>query len=293
MTARFRPPFEYWSFLLEVTRGCSHNSCAFCSMYRDEEFGVVPEEEVRAQIERYARLRPRVRRAFLENGDAFVLSADRLLRVCDLLHGSFEALGTISMYASVPNIASKTDAELAALARAGVDDLNVGLESGLDAALSHMNKGYTAAEATEQLLRLGEAGMSFSANLILGIAGAGRGLENARATAEVVNRTRPRLVFTNTIHAEPGTPLREEMDAGAFAEPTVGEYLDEEEALLEALDVPGCRFYGLHPSNVVLMEGDLDADKDELLRKLRAARADLAAELGEVPARGAEGMVGL
>ena len=50
-TPVFRPPSEARSFILRVTRGCAHNKCTYCNMYRGVPFQVLTEEEIARQIE--------------------------------------------------------------------------------------------------------------------------------------------------------------------------------------------------------------------------------------------------
>ena len=200
----YRPPYEANSLLLQVTLGCSHNKCTFCYMYPNVQFTVCPMEEVEADIEEATHYCPNVKRVFLEHGDAFVLSADRLLKIADAIHRKLPRVETIAMYASIQNIKSKTDEELRQLRAAGIHGLDIGVESGLDDALTYMNKGHTSAEAREQLLRLTEAGVDYSFNAILGCGGAELWKENADATADLINAVQPNLLFIGSQHAEPG-----------------------------------------------------------------------------------------
>jgi radical SAM superfamily enzyme YgiQ (UPF0313 family) len=91
----YRPPYEANSLLLQVTQGCSHNKCTFCYMYPDVRFSVCPMEQVEADIEEAARFCPNVERVFLEHGDAFVLSADRLIQIADAIHAKLPRVKTI------------------------------------------------------------------------------------------------------------------------------------------------------------------------------------------------------
>lgn len=287
----YRPPFEARSLLLQVTTGCSHNRCSFCTMYRDEPFRVEPLEQIEEDLAEARQYVPNVTRVFLENGDPFALSADRLEQIAVMIHAYLPRVETIAMYASIKNVIGKSDEELRRLRNLGINELNIGVESGLDEALAYMNKGYTSEQAKYELNRLKSAGIDYGANIILGCAGPERRHENAAATAALLNETKPYLIFTGTIHSDPGCPLYEDMQSGRFVESTFGEYLDEEEELLELLDLSDCYLFGLHPSNIVRMHGNLPEDKAAMLALVRKRREELANRLDERPVRYGEGAV--
>lgn len=287
----YRPPFEANSLLLQVTQGCSHNHCSFCTMYRDTPFRVESIEQIEQDLKEATAYSDHIDRVFLENGDPFALHAEQLSVIAECIHRYLPKVKTISMYASINNIRGKTDAELVDLRKLGINELNIGVESGLNDALQIMNKGYTSKEAMYELLRLTNAGIDYGANVIFGCAGAGRGIENAIVTAELLNRTKPYLIFTGTIHADKGCPLYEDIHNGSFAEETFAEYLDEEQELLELLDLDGVMYFGAHPSNVAPMVGTLNRDKEKLIAELDRKRKELGTLLNTVPRRGGEGAI--
>ena len=287
----YRPPYEANSLLLQVTLGCSHNKCTFCYMYPDVKFTVCPMEQVEADIDEATRYCPDVERVFLEHGDAFVLSADRLMQIADAIHRKLPKVETIAMYASIQNIKHKTDAELRRLRDAGINGLDIGVESGLDAALRYMNKGHTAKEAEEQLLRLTKAGIDYSFNAILGCGGSDLWKENAEATAALINAVQPHLLFIGTLHAQPGCRLYDDMKNGVFKECTCGQLLDEQEQLIRCLDLKDTYYFGSHPSNLVPMQGRLPKHKQDMIEAIQQMREQLRHRLDEFPARGGEGSI--
>lgn len=288
----YRPPFEANSLLLQVTTGCSHNKCAFCTMYRKVPFSIESMEQIEADLNEASEKFTGMKRVFLENGDAFVLSAERLTEIAELIHQKLSSVETIAMYASINNIKTKTDEELAALRKLGINALNIGLESGMDYVLDYMQKGYTSEEALIQLQRLEKAGIAYGLNIIFGAAGSELRKAHAIKTAELINQVHPYLIFTGTIHAEEGCPLYEDMKNGIFKENTIGEYLEEEELFLQRLNVDNCVFFGLHPSNIVEMRGILGKDKEEMLAGIQMMREQIGKrQLEQTPIRFGEGIV--
>jgi radical SAM superfamily enzyme YgiQ (UPF0313 family) len=286
----FRPPFEADSLLVEVTSGCSHNGCTFCTMYKGVKFRMAPIKQIEHDLQEVRHLYGSVKRIFLTGADPFVLSANKLKTIAEMVNDIFPEVETIAMYASVKNIIGKTDEELKELRALKVNELNIGIESGMDEVLRHLNKGFTLEEARIQLARLRKAGMDFSLNIILGAAGADKWMENAIANAKILNELQPYLIFLATLHVDAGSSLYDELKAGTFTENTLGQNLKEELEMLKRLELNHTIFFGLHTSNVIPVNGTLPGDKAELVAYLEKGQAKIPERiLNSKPEKGYEG----
>ena len=264
----FRPPFEERSLLLQASVGCSHNKCRFCTMYRDVKFAPAPMDEVESDIKFIGRNRTLFKRVFLLGGDPFALPFNRLKLIGELIREHIPRIETIGCYATISNVLAKTPEQLRELAQLGYSGLNIGLETGLDDVLAFMDKGFTAAQAREALLRLNDAGIPYTLNIIHGVAGAGRGLENALADAAIVNEVQPELIIVTVLHAEWSDELVALVDEGKFALPTLRECVEEEMAFLRATELEDTFFFGMHEVNPIRVNGFLPADRDFLVDEL-------------------------
>ena len=99
---------------------------------------------------RYGRLADSIDRVYLVGADSFALSAEKLLERISLIKKYLPNVAVITMYARMDNIARKSDEELKRLKDAGVNDLYIGVECGLNDVLTELNKGYSADETRAQ-----------------------------------------------------------------------------------------------------------------------------------------------
>ena len=74
-----RPPSEAGSIILQVTVGCSHNSCTFCGSYRTTRFRVKEDSIVDEDIDFAAQYCRRQKTIFLADGNALVLPQQQLV----------------------------------------------------------------------------------------------------------------------------------------------------------------------------------------------------------------------
>lgn len=267
----FRPPSEASSFILQVTAGCSHNRCTFCSMYRQKRFRAKPTAQVRAEIlEAREILGPEVRRAFLADGDALCLSTRRLVSILDDLRAAFPLLRRVGIYANARDVLRKPPAELAELERRKLSIAYLGLESGDDGVLAAVEKGATAAQAVEAGRRLREAGIATSVMVLAGIAGRAGSLAHARLSAEAVNRMKPTYTSLLTFTPTPGSPLFERAERGDLELPDPLESLQEIREFVRALDCDTV-FSCNHASNYLPLQGRMPGAKASLLAHLDAA----------------------
>lgn len=269
----FRPPSEAESLILQVTLGCSHNRCAFCSMYRTKSFATKPLDLVRREAaEARRRLGPAVPRVFLADGDAMCLSARRLDEILDVVNEAFPRLQRVGIYANARDVLSKTDEELAELRRRKLKILYLGLESGDPVTLAAVDKGATVEEIIEAVRRAQAAGMATSVMVLIGLAGRERSLVHARRSAEAINQMAPTYTALLTYTPTPASPLGERIERGELELPGPLESVEEIREFVNGLN---CQTYFTcnHASNYLPLKGRLPSAKGGLLRLLDAAVA--------------------
>ena len=272
--AYWRPLFEQTDAMLQVAQGCSHNKCRFCTMFKGSTFSVSPEDEVHSDIEELARSSWRnPDRVFLTGGNAFCLPMRRLRQTIEDIRAAMPNVHTIGCFARIEDVAWKSDDELCELAKLGISDISIGAESGLDDALAFMHKGHTAADIVEQCARLDDAGISYDLFYLAGIAGAGRHEENVRATVEVFGKTSPKRIMIHTLTLFPGSPLKEDVESGAFTPSSETDILRELRLLAELL--PNETYLlGAHIGNTAPFNAFIPQQRDQVLEYLDAKIAN-------------------
>lgn len=266
-----RGPMERSSYMLPVSVGCSYNQCKFCMLFRHLSYRELPMEQIEGEILRVKRLGGSPKTVFLGDGNAFGLDTKRLLTIAALIHRNFPGCQAINMDATVMNIRKKSDMELQSLYEAGVRHLYLGIESGLDDVLQKMNKGHSLEQALRQIERLRAAGLIYDAHMMTGIAGRGRGLENAEHTADFFNSTGPERIINFSMFIHRDAPLYRDIQAGIFTPATEFENLEEEYRLLTLLEGGPILYDGFHDFIEFRVRGSLPKDKEKMLEKLDCA----------------------
>ena len=156
----------------------------------------------------------------------------------------------------------------------GFGDLVVGIESGDDDVLTHVNKGYSSADILEGCKRLEDAGVSYRVIYLGGLAGKGHGEETAKRTADVLNQLHPYLMYLTTVSVLPGTELYEERRRGDFIEQ------DEKERLLEFMTLldemkNDIRVFAAPNTTRFSFDIDLQKEKDKVIARMQSIREQL------------------
>ncbi|MBR4210877.1 MAG: radical SAM protein [Oscillibacter sp.] len=272
----YRPPSEAYSLIVQVTYGCSHNTCAFCSMYKDKRFALRPLDEILEDFRLARAAYSRVGRVFLADGDALVRKAADLYTILDTVRELFPECERVTCYASPSSIRIRTEDELRTLREKGLTMVYMGLESGSDRVLQRMRKGHAAAEIVDMGRKVRRNGIALSVTAITGLGGPELLQEHAVETARAFNGMNPEYIGLLTLMVEPGTPLYDWVQDGSFRLLDRVQVLEETQLLVSALDSPGSVFRMNHASNYLSLRGTLNADKEAMLSEIARAREDLS-----------------
>ena len=272
----YRPPSEAYSLIVQVTYGCSHNTCAFCSMFKEKRFAVRPLEEVLEDFREARKTYPRVDRVFLADGDALVRKAEELYVILDTVRELFPECERVTSYASPASIRIRTEEELRTLRAKGLTMVYMGLESGCDDVLKLMRKGHMSDEIVAMGQKVRRCGIALSVTAITGLGGPELLERHAIETAEAFNAMNPEYIGMLTLMVEEGTPLYDWVHDGSFQLLSQQEVLEETRILVQHLDSPGSVFRMNHASNYLALRGTLNGDQQAMLRAIDAAEHDLS-----------------
>ena len=155
----FRPPSEAYSLLVQVTIGCTHNKCTFCSMYKDKKFRVRDLQEVLEDLQWARQHYRRVERIFLCDGDALALKNSKLMPILEFIRDNFPECERVTSYGRATDILRKTDEEMKELFEAGLTMVYLGAESGSDKVLADIHKGETRQQLIDGVRKIEASGM--------------------------------------------------------------------------------------------------------------------------------------
>ena len=258
------PPYETADGFLQTTQGCSHNHCLFCTYFKDQKFRKSSIEEIESDIKEIPYYFGAPKRIFLQGADGFAADYDVLMKTAELIHKYVPSVQSIGGYARIDNFYDKTVDQLKNIAAAGYKNPYIGVESGDDTVLKKINKGYTAAQAREQLEKIDASGLPYIVNFLNGAGGHKYGSTNARLTAKLYDGLHMTMVNTSMLTVVPGTPLYRAMEKGLYVESTETEKLEEMYELVRCLTNETI-FMNEHASNLFHVKCRIPEEKEELL----------------------------
>ena len=270
-----RPPSEWRSLLVRLTRGCNWNRCRFCGIYPamgQPDFSCRSLEEIICDIDLLSRLHPRAETAFF--GDADPLAAGM-----EIFVGAARYLRTIlpvkrlSCYSRASTLHKLGRDNILLLAEAGLNRVHLGLESGDSEILQFQRKGQSAKMVVTVAHWLKEAGIEISYYVLLGLGGQDRYQQHVAATARIINETEPEFVRLRRLWlygkgTDKECPLWEQVRDGSFVEQTPEGTVLEVKLLLEQLKPLNTFFACDHANNYINVSGLLKDDKGDMLEEI-------------------------
>ncbi len=187
------PPDQYMSVVLQLTEGCSFNSCSFCSLYRGQEFRIKSLEEfhqhaldVRDYLKEGISLRKTI---FLGGANALVLPEKKLRPYLEIVRRVFDvkALGGIFAFLDGFSGEKKSLSDYQEMADMGMDTIFIGLESGCDDLLKFLKKPASSEQVLETVKSIKTAGISAAIIILLGAGGQIYYNRHVQETIQVLN----------------------------------------------------------------------------------------------------------
>ena len=121
----YRNPYWLTWPLLEITQGCTHNKCKFCTMYKDVPFKMSPMEWIEEDLQELAQTDPDATTIQLLSANPLVLSYDRLAPILEMINRYLPKMEYIYLAGRVTDLKNKTVEELKKLKDLGMREISL------------------------------------------------------------------------------------------------------------------------------------------------------------------------
>jgi hypothetical protein len=271
-----RPPSESRSMLVRLTRGCHWNRCRFCGIYPalgEPTYSARTVPDVKRDIDL---LRTRVSRAttaFLGDADPLQIGLDAFVEITCYLRDTFPEITRLTCYARASTLWKLKEPGIQELAKAGLNRVHVGLESGDPDILRFHRKGQTPEIVTTTGRWLRHAGIKVSFYVLLGMGGRDRWKPHIDNTVRIVEDVNPEFVRLRRIwlyggegeDPSPECPLWQDIRSGAFIPQSAEGTVLELRRFIERLERVDTFVTCDHANNYVSVHGNMPHDRPAML----------------------------
>ncbi len=270
-----RPPSEYRSLLVRITRGCNWNRCRFCGIYPamgQPDFSCRTLTEIKHDIDLLTQRHPGLETAFFGDADPLAAGMDIFVKAARYVR-QVAPIKRLTCYARASTLHKLGRNNVLLLGEAGLNRVHLGFESGDNEILQFQRKGQTAEMVVTVARWLKEAGIEISFYVLLGLGGRDRFQQHITATALVINETEPEFIRLRRLwlygkDTDKECPLLQQVRDGSFVEQTPEGTVLEVQLLLELLQPLNSFFACDHANNYINVSGLLKEDKEDMLLEI-------------------------
>ena len=270
-----RPPSEWRSLLVRITRGCNWNRCRFCGIYPamgQPDFSCRTLAEIRHDIDLLALRYPGAETAFFGDADPLAAGMEVFVGAARYLR-KVVPVKRLTCYARASTLHKLGRDNIQLLAEAGLNRVHLGLESGDPEILRFQRKGQSPEMVVTVAHWLKEAGIEISFYVLLGLGGRDKSHQHITSTARIINETEPEFVRLRRLwlygkDTKGECPLWQQVWDGSFVEQTPEGTVLEVKLLLELLEPLNTFFACDHANNYITVSGLLKEDRDDMLQEI-------------------------
>ncbi len=270
-----RPPSEWRSLLVRITRGCNWNRCRFCGIYPSmgqPDFSRRSLEEITGDIDQLGLRQPDAETAFFGDADPLAVGMDVFVNAARYLR-RVVPVQRLTCYGRFSTLYKLGRDNIDRLAGAGLNRIHLGLESGDAQILQFQRKGQSEKMVVAVADWLHEAGIEISCYVLLGLGGRDRWQEHVTATAAIINRIEPEFIRLRRLWlygegTDNACPLRQQVRDGSFVPQSPEGTVLEVQLLLGQLKSLNTFFLCDHANNYITVSGYLKEDRADMLREV-------------------------